>query len=64
VKYNREKDRPLVDGNYPVKDEDTGDIYSTVREASVSSGVLEEEILRKIGTLNRVYPTHQLFGFA
>lgn len=64
VKYNREKLKPLSDGNFPIKDEDTGEIYPTVREASASFGILEEEILRKLGTPNRVYPTHQLFGFA
>jgi len=64
VKYNREKAHPLAGGDYPVKDDDTGYIYPSVREASASSGVLEEEILRKLGTPNRVFPTHQLFVFA
>ena len=64
VKYNLEKAKPLVGGEYPVRDEDSGDIYHSVRDASSANGILEEEILRKLGTPNRVYPTHQLFTFA
>lgn len=61
TKYNREKRHPLRRGHFRIRDDETGEVYSNVREASIASGVLEEEILFKLGTSNRVFPSMQLF---
>lgn len=62
VKYNRQGHRSHVPP-VPIFDIDTGQTFSSIQEAAMTFGMLEEEIFEKLGTGEPVFPLDMVFDF-
>lgn len=63
IRYHREKRHGLKDGYFPVRNKDTGEIFTNVREVSMCFGSLESEILDKVNSDCGVFPFGYIFEY-
>jgi hypothetical protein len=63
IRYHREKRYALAAGYFPIRNLDTGEIFTNVREVSICFGSLESEILDKANTGEGVFPFDYAFEY-